>query len=83
MKKEVNVLAISEFKATCLKVLEQVRQTGEPILITKRGEPVAYITPPPPRKPTSWLGLYRGEGKILGDIISPILNEEEWEVLSE
>ena len=39
-------LAISEFKATCLKVLDQVRKTGKPVLVTKRGEPLALVVPP-------------------------------------
>ena len=38
-------IAISKFKATCLAVLERVRKTGEPILVTRFGHPVAEITP--------------------------------------
>lgn len=35
--------AISKFKATCLAVLQEVRQTGQPILVTRRGEPIAEV----------------------------------------
>ena len=81
MKKELDVVAISEFKATCLKILEQVKTTGEPILVTKRGEPIALVSPPPaPEKPKSWLGMFKEDGKITGDIVLPA-NEEDWEVL--
>lgn len=81
MEKELDAIAISEFKATCLKVLDQVRMTGESILVTKRGEPVALVSPPPPpEKPQSWLGMFKDEGKIIGDIVSPISNEDDWEV---
>lgn len=84
MKEEMSILSISEFKATCLKVLEQVRKTRESIMITRRGEPVACVTPPPlPEKPESWLGTFRDQGTITGDIISPASDAEDWEVLSE
>ncbi len=83
MKKEVDAIAISEFKATCLKILEQVKTTGEPILVTKRGEPIALVSPPPPpEKPSSWLGMFQDDGEITGDIVSPISKEEDWEALS-
>ena len=50
-------VAISEFKAKCLAVLERVRKTRKPILVTRFGEPVAQVVPPPPTKARgSWLG---------------------------
>jgi prevent-host-death family protein len=41
-------VAISEFKAKCLALLEQVRQTKKPIRVTRFGKPVAEIIPPSP-----------------------------------
>ncbi len=77
------VVTISKFKATCLAILGNVKKTGRSILVTRRGEPVALITPQPnPNKPESWLGMFQSEGKIVGDIISPIINENQWEVLT-
>jgi prevent-host-death family protein len=73
-------IAVSEFKATCLKLLEQVRRTGSPVLVTKRGEPIAMVVPPPPpRAHPSWLGLGAATGRIVGDIVSPVVAEGEWE----
>ncbi len=40
-------IMISKFKATCLAVLNKVKQTGQPVLVTRRGEPIALIEPPP------------------------------------
>lgn len=75
-------IAISEFKATCLAVLERVRRTGQPVLVTRRGEPVAEIVPPSPHtRGTSWLGSARGTGSISGDLISPAADEEDWDAL--
>ena len=77
-------IPISKFKATCLRLLGDVKKTGKSILITRKGEPIALVTPPPPPpKPESWLGCMAGTIKITGDIISPILNEKDWEVLKD
>jgi len=75
-------MAISKFKATCLEVLERVRRTRKPILVTRFGEPVAEVTPPsnPKRKGTR-LGSMLGTVRIKGDIISPVSDVEDWEVL--
>jgi len=73
-------IAISKFKATCLSVLEQVRKTKKPILVTRFGKPIAEIgPPPPPKRPANWLGNMAGTGKIVGDIISPAAPLEEWD----
>lgn len=75
-------IAISKFKATCLSVLEQVRTTGEPVLVTKRGEPVAEILPAShPAQGERELGDLAGSARIVGDIVSPVAAENEWEVL--
>jgi prevent-host-death family protein len=75
-------IAISKFKATCLAVLERVRKTGKPILVTRFGEPVAEIVPPPPAaKPARWLGSLADSMKIVGDIVSPVADESDWEAL--
>ena len=73
-------MAISEFKATCLAVLERVRRTKRPILITRFGQPVAEVVPPsaPPR-PKSWIGSMAGTARIVGDIVSPPSEESDWE----
>ena len=75
-------IAISKFKATCLAVLERVRKTGKPVLVTRFGEPVAEITPPPLREqPRRQLGTLQGTARIVGDIVSPACDEEDWEAL--
>jgi prevent-host-death family protein len=78
----VEEIAISKFKATCLAVVERVRKTRTPILITRHGVPVAQIVPPQPaEQPKSWLGSMAGSVQILGDIIAPATDESEWEAL--
>jgi prevent-host-death family protein len=59
-------VAISEFKAKCLGILEQVRKTRKPIRITRFGEPVAEIVPPSPGsgRQTGW-GAWPGRPGLL------------------
>jgi len=75
-------ISISDFKATCLAVLDRVNRTGQSILVTRRGEPIAQVTPPPPEaRPQSWLGCMAGKATIVGDVVSPATEESEWEAL--
>jgi len=79
----LETITISKFKATCLRLLSDVKRTGRPLLVTRKGEPVALVTPPPPPKPKAWLGSLKDTVKITGDIISPALDEKDWEVLQD
>jgi prevent-host-death family protein len=76
-------LAISKFKATCLAVLERVRKTGEPVLITRFGHPVAEVVAPGALKPIRRLGTMAGTGRVVGDIVAPIGDESDWEAAQE
>lgn len=72
-------IAISEFKATCLAVLDRVRRTGASVVVTKHGQPVAEIVPPSAtRAGGNWLGSLRGSAVIVGDITAPVAIED-WE----
>ena len=66
----------SEFKAKCLKLMDEVAESGEEIVITKNGKPVAKLAPLRPRHSTSWFGADRDKIQILGDIVSPM--PAEW-----
>ena len=79
---EPQIVPISKFKATCLALLKKIQKTGETIIVTRKGEPVAMVGPPPePAMPDHWVGSFRSSGKILGDIVSPACDDEDWEVL--
>jgi prevent-host-death family protein len=77
----MDTMAISKFKAHCLAVIERVRRTGTPVLITRFGEPMAEIVPPSAGDRTEhWLGCMRGTARITGDIVEPVA-EQDWEAL--
>ena len=62
------VLAVSEFKAKCLRLLDKVEEEGETLIITRRGRPVAKVVPVAPPK-RSLRGSWKSTVKIRGDIV--------------
>ena len=73
-------VAISEFKAKCLALLAQVQKTKKPIRITRFGKPVADVVPAAPAaRKRSWLGSMAGTAEILGDIVSPVIDLNDFE----
>lgn len=80
----MKTISISRFKATCLAVLEEVRTSGEPILVTKRGVPIAEVVPPSGTATGERaLGVFAGSATIVGDIVTPVLDAAEWDALRE
>ena len=76
-------IAISKFKAQCLSILEQVRRTGQAIQVTRFGKAVAEVHPPAPAKrEAGWIGSMRGTARLVGDIVTPVVSDSEWEALS-
>jgi prevent-host-death family protein len=75
-------IPISKFKATCLAVLQRVKRTGRPVVVTRFGQPVAEVVPPRRRASKSgWLGGMAGRVKITGDIVRPVMDAETWDAL--
>ena len=74
--RQARAVTASEFKARCLQLMDEVNDSGEEIVITKRGRPVSRLVPYRER-PATLFGMFAGEMKILGDIIEPI--DVEWE----
>jgi prevent-host-death family protein len=74
-------VAISEFKAKCLALIDQVQKTKKPIRITRFGQPIAEVIPPTPARVKQWMGSMRDSIEIVGDIVSPANEESEWEAL--
>ncbi len=74
----MRTMGASEFKARCLRVMEEVRTRRESVLITKKGRPVARIVPA--EKPREDIfGCLKGIVRITGDIESPVVPVSDWE----
>jgi prevent-host-death family protein len=59
-----------EFKARCLKLMDEVARTRRPVVITKRGKAVAQLVPPPlARQRGALFGYMAGTGSVVGDIV--------------
>lgn len=79
----METIAVSKFKIHCLSVLERVRKTKQPVQITRYGKPVAEIVPPsPPKRGADWMGDMAGTVHILGDIVGPSTDPEDWAILN-
>ncbi len=78
------MMGAAEFKAHCLRILDEVERTGEPVTITKRGKPVAELkaVEKPEAELVPLFGFMKGSVQILGDIVASPLDpdwEEQWE----
>lgn len=76
----METMSISEFKTHCLAVLERVRTTGRPLVVTKRGRPIARITPPPADESTAAFGSMRTTIEVNGDLLEPV--DVGWDAVS-
>ena len=76
MDKAVRRIPAARFKADCLRLMDEVAHRRTPILITKRGKPVAKLVPADDR-PVDLFGWMAGTVTIRGDIIEPL--DVEWE----
>ena len=68
-------IGAGDFKSRCLKLLDEVAATKEPLVITKRGKPVAKLVPIPGE--IDLYGALEGSVVFEGDIVSPL--ENEWD----
>ncbi|MDE0680660.1 MAG: type II toxin-antitoxin system prevent-host-death family antitoxin [Gammaproteobacteria bacterium] len=75
MAGQARTIKASEFKAKCLKLMDEVAESGEEIVITKNGLPVSRLTPYR-RKSQMTFGRNRDNIRILGDIVEPM--PAEW-----
>lgn len=72
-----HTVGVAEFKARCLEFLEGVGTRGDELIITKRGKPIATVSPVP-QEIRPLRGLFAGQMKIVGDIVN-VDWTDEWE----
>ena len=73
----MKTIPAARFKAGCLKIMDDVKARREPVLITKKGKPVARLVPVD--EPAGDIfGCLAGELEISGDILSPVITPSAW-----
>jgi prevent-host-death family protein len=74
------LIAAAEFKAKCLALLDEVKERGEPITITKRGRVVARLVPADDDDARPWERV-RGVVRWRGNAFAPVVDESEIDAL--
>jgi antitoxin (DNA-binding transcriptional repressor) of toxin-antitoxin stability system len=74
----VKTMPAGEFKARCLRVMEDVAKYRTPVVITKKGRVVAKLVPPD-APATDVFGCMAGTARIVGDVEAPVLPAAAWE----
>jgi prevent-host-death family protein len=76
----MKTMPAGKFKTNCLAIMDEVKAKREPVLITKHGKPVAILTPIE-EKDDPIFGSLSHMVRITGDIVSPVFELDEWDVL--
>lgn len=76
MKAKKKKIAAGEFKTHCLAIMDEVQARRETVIITKRGKPIAKLSPVE-KDADDIFGFMEGKGSITGDLVSP-LPPEDW-----
>ena len=75
MDRKINATA---FKARCLALIDEVAESGQPITVTKRGKAKVQIVAVREKPKTLW-GATKGTFRIVGDIVGPIVDRDDWD----
>jgi prevent-host-death family protein len=76
----MRTIAAGKFKANCLAIMDEVQKKREPVLITKRGKPVAKVIPAKDDAKDEFFDSMKDQLVFLGDVISPAFDLDEWEM---
>jgi prevent-host-death family protein len=76
----MQTIQASEFKAKCLALMDDVASTGETLVVTKNGRPVAELRPYSGARAASPLGLHPSL-QITGDVLAPVMEADAWKAL--
>lgn len=75
----MKTIPAGEFKTHCLRIMDEVRKRRQPVLVTKKGVPVAKLVPIDEAE-RSIFGCLAGVIELVGDVEAPVLGAEAWEV---
>jgi prevent-host-death family protein len=76
----MRTMPAGEFKARCLRVMEEVKKYRTPVVITKKGRPVAKLVPAD-TPAVDVFGCMAGTARIIGDVEAPVLGAKAWDAI--
>ena len=76
----MKTMLVSEFKAKCIAVLKEVERSGEPVVVTSRGRPLARVEAFSNGARGKQLGALKGSMRIRGDLVRADTTGD-WEML--
>ncbi len=76
----MKTMPAGKFKAVCLRIMDEVQSTRQPLIVTKKGRPLVKLVPVP-SVADDVFGCMRDEVESLGDIVSPAVPLKDWKVL--
>ncbi len=74
---------ITQFRNQCLRLLEQVKSTGEELVVTKHGRPVAAVIPVGKEPKEPLFGWSSDIMQIQDDLTKPAIPSEDWHIVSD
>jgi prevent-host-death family protein len=77
-RKRSDWIAAADFKATCLELMDRVRETRAEYVVTKHGRPVARLVPYTEPKPKRFLGCLKGTVLKYERPLDPL--DDEWDI---
>ena len=72
----------SQFRDQCLRLMDEINETGDTLIVTKHGKPVAVVGPARRDKGSLW-GFMEGTTRILGDIDGSAIPPDDWDIVSD
>ena len=71
-------IGAAEFKANCLRILDEVERSGEAVTVTKHGRPVAEVKPAEKGERRSIIGAMKGAVLRYERPFDPAIDPDEW-----
>jgi prevent-host-death family protein len=71
-------IGAAEFKANCLRILDEIERSGESVTVTRRGRPIAEVKPVEKRERRSIIGAMRGSVLRYDRPFDPAIDPDEW-----
>ncbi len=81
MARKERTIPASQFRNQCLHLMDEINETGDTLIVTKHGRPVAIVRPANRDKGSLW-GFMQGTTRVLGDIDGPAIPPEDWEIVN-